>query len=62
MPESQYDLLLSRPAGRCPVQPSTPLGPDQVNVIYLLFIYYLLLPLATMLSTEFPNLVVLRMA
>jgi hypothetical protein len=26
------------PTGRCPVQPSTPLGPDQVNVIYL-FIY-----------------------
>jgi hypothetical protein len=25
----------TRPTGRCPVQPSTPLGPHQVNVIYL---------------------------
>jgi hypothetical protein len=24
------------PMGRCPVQPSTPLGPDQVNVLLLL--------------------------
>jgi hypothetical protein len=27
----------SRPNGRCPVQPNTPLGPDQVNVY--LFVY-----------------------
>jgi hypothetical protein len=27
------------PMGRCPVQPSTPLGPDQVNVIYMIYIY-----------------------
>jgi hypothetical protein len=26
----------TRPTGRCPVQPSTPLGPDQVNVLLLL--------------------------
>jgi hypothetical protein len=26
------------PPGRCPVQPSTPPGPDQVNVLLLLFI------------------------
>jgi hypothetical protein len=26
----------SRPKGRCPVQPSTPLGPGQVNVLLLL--------------------------
>jgi hypothetical protein len=24
------------PPGRCPVQPSTPLGPDQVNVIIII--------------------------
>jgi hypothetical protein len=26
------------PTGRCPVQPSTPLGPDQVNVLLLLLL------------------------
>jgi hypothetical protein len=28
----------SRPKGRCPVQPSTPLGPDQVNVIIIIIV------------------------
>jgi hypothetical protein len=27
------------PSGRCPVQPSTPLGPDQVNVLLLLWAF-----------------------
>jgi hypothetical protein len=26
------------PTGRCPVQPSTPLGPDQLNVIITIII------------------------
>jgi hypothetical protein len=26
------------PTGRCPVKPSTPLGPDQVNVIIIVII------------------------
>jgi hypothetical protein len=31
-----------RPHGRCPVQPSTPLGPDQVNVLYyILYVFTL---------------------
>jgi hypothetical protein len=29
------------PTGRCPVQPSTPLGPDQVNVLLLLLLLLL---------------------
>jgi hypothetical protein len=28
------------PTGRCPVQPSTTLGPDQANVLLLLYHYY----------------------
>jgi hypothetical protein len=28
------------PTGRCPVQPSTPLGPDQVNVIFFFIFDY----------------------
>jgi hypothetical protein len=30
------------PPGRCQVQPSTPLGPDQVNVFIYLFIFQIL--------------------
>jgi hypothetical protein len=29
---------LHRPMGRCPVQPSSPLGPDQVNVLLQYFL------------------------
>jgi hypothetical protein len=28
------------PPGRCPVQPSTPLGPDQVNVYLCIHLFY----------------------
>jgi hypothetical protein len=29
--------IAAGPTGRCPVQPRTPLGPDQVNVIIIMF-------------------------
>jgi hypothetical protein len=41
---SHFDWVLGMhpspagPPGRCPVQPSTPLGPDQVNVIIIIII------------------------
>jgi hypothetical protein len=38
------------PPGRCPVQPSTPMGPDQVNVY--LFIYLYLAPWGTLKTKE----------
>jgi hypothetical protein len=40
------------PTVRCPVQSSTPLGPDQVNVLLLLFCFWMKWPTGTSTPLE----------